>query len=305
MSVSKKKVETAEELFEQLSPASIYQQEGKGDWYGSLFRGQECKNFDLSPTAYRAFKSLKLGEQTQRQFEVYVLRELYEASHQSGYPIPAYETASHYLELGERCHSGPWPPKQLHPMLAFAQHHGVPTRLLDWTHKLYVAIYFAASAALNRLGEMVKQEGGLEKAIDKIPNSYMAVWQLSFTEEFSHTSIDRQDPVVLVRAHGANSVNIAPQGGVFTLTPDYSSGEEQPLSLEAGVQKMGDFSQLTKHIIPYREVLICLTLCNYYGVEATTLFPGVEGLVQKTNQQLLFNWLQNNIPASVLRHRGS
>lgn len=289
---------TAEKLFEKISPVSIYQQEGKGDWYGSFFRGQPCKTFDLSPTAYRAFKSLKVGEETQQEFEAYILLELYEASHKAGYPIPNYEEVLQYLER-PHYHRGTWPPEPLHSTLAFAQHHGVPTRLLDWTHKPYVAVYFAASEALSMLG----REGCVEKAAEKISNSHMAVWQLSFTEEFHHTTISRQDSVVLVRAHGANSVNIAPQGGVFTLTPDYSRGEGQPPSLETEIKKLSNSAQLTKYVIPYREVLICLTLCNYYGVEATTLFPGVEGVVQKTNQHLLFRWLQKNISADVLRHR--
>lgn len=42
----------------------------------------------------------------------------------------------------------PWPDQRILDLMAMAQHHGVPTRLLDWTTKAFTAAYFAASSAL-------------------------------------------------------------------------------------------------------------------------------------------------------------
>src|SRR5262249_3249204 len=44
-----------------------------------------------------------------------------------------------------------WPPRQLWSLLGIAQHYGVPTRLLDWSHKALTAAYFAAHGAFTRL----------------------------------------------------------------------------------------------------------------------------------------------------------
>jgi hypothetical protein len=39
--------------------------------------------------------------------------------------------------------AGIWPPRELFELMALAQHHRLPTRLLDWSRRSYVAAYFA------------------------------------------------------------------------------------------------------------------------------------------------------------------
>src|SRR5690606_11758126 len=92
-----------------------------------------------------------------------------------------------------------WPNPKLFEVMALAQHHGVPTRLLDWCRTPYVAVYFAATTALRRYRSWTNQ--------DRI-----AVWAFNIeTENLYRDNLD------VIRVPGSVSANLAAQAGVFTV----------------------------------------------------------------------------------------
>lgn len=91
------------------------------------FRGQSDQSWDLVPTAYRAFIDLLKKTSFEPAFAATIERDTYRE-----FDIAARR------ELAN---------KPMLERLSIAQHHGVPTRLLDWTLNPSVAAYFGASAS--------------------------------------------------------------------------------------------------------------------------------------------------------------
>ena len=117
------------------------------------FRGQSDQQWDLVPTAYRAFVDLSKTLPFDASNAADVERDTYRE-----FDIAASR------ELGNR---------QLLERLSIAQHHGVPTRLLDWTLSTSVAAYFAASAN---------------------PTKSAAIWALNLSKFPFPASLGRQLP---------------------------------------------------------------------------------------------------------------
>lgn len=167
-------------------------------------------------------------------------------------------------------------------LLVSAQHHGVPTRLLDWTYSPLVAAFFAT------------------RPRDEPEERERAVWRLDWKSlhekfEFPPLSLLIKDldelfgkdghftPWVLIRRGAQRDFaclleppsldqRIVAQAAVFTLCSDKSR------PFDAFLAEHGLDEALTKYVIPADEVGRIRDQLDLVGVDERRLFPDLDGV---------------------------
>jgi hypothetical protein len=165
--------------------------------------------------------------------------------------------------------TGAEPHREAFPLMALAQHHGLPTLLLDWTIRAWVAAYFAASDAAD-------DERGTRNA------SHLAVWALQRTSK-----CDDKRCSLFYEAPGGTNPNLNAQGGLFT----FFIAEDDP-SLEEYVYRLGEQKatpwKLRRMLLPLSEAPVLLKLLADEGITGASMFPGADGVVRALRERALW-----------------
>jgi len=239
-----------------------------------VFRGQSDAGWDLVPKAYRpdVIARYKLGLMAAMRdhpgqvfFEWSLLHAFIYYCDSAGLAIPndSVEFRAYFDNISRfsttfAIHTKDWPQDEVVGLMALAQHHGVPTRLLDWCARPYVACYFAAASAV-----LVGVDGAKR----------LAVFALDLGTTRSIALGIRH-----VKVPGSTSANLAVQGGSFTLVENSGyRGDDFTPNVSVESRLAGTPVSLIKFTLPQLLAPQLLDRCEKFGVTAATVFPGFDG----------------------------
>ena len=238
-----------------------------------IYRGQGASEWKLIPSVLRPTPDNPVtkswgGEvkaEEQVFLEIYVLKLFAEYCDRIGTRIPgdSREYREEVLKIDKQSkytrQPELWPNPDFLELMAIAQHHGVPTRLLDWTRNPYAAVYFAASSAVSR-------------ALKSNDTKMLSVWVLDI--ELAH--LFKQLRVVEIP--GDASPHLAAQDGLFTAHL-HSGRRGEPFNTVGLEEEFAAHSStpLLKLTTPVSESVRLLELCDKIGFSAATMYPGPDG----------------------------
>jgi hypothetical protein len=235
-----------------------------------IFRGQQVYDWELESSLDRITRG-----DSRLEAALYLYRAFKRTAHHYGTNLPDFEDHLEWLSL--------------------MQHHGAPTRLLDWTRSPFVALFFALDLAvpgtdvtLWAMDRLECKRAALHKICQLAQNDEYANLKVNtrleekqyFSNIFQSNAIYLVAPVEPFRTNERLTI----QQGVF-LCPANLHG-----SLGDNLAALGGPEQLRRWIhkikVPANVRLEALRKLNRMNINQASLFPGLDGFSRSLRVRL-------------------
>lgn len=234
--------------------------------HGWLYRGQASVVWPLSSSLERQTVRSDVAVDKRADLERRLIREFQRAYHQYASRLPPETSIIEWLSL--------------------MQHHGAPTRLVDFTYSVYVAAYFALETADDDcVVWAVNGPWACQQAVNILTNAHKEDPEKAkdpFTED--HEQLAKgwffEAPIVqLVYPINPFRLNerLRIQRGVFLIPGDVSKPFMENIR---AMPENDDPKNVVKIIIPKSERKSGLNNLFYMNIARSSLFPGLDGYAQ-------------------------
>lgn len=171
---------------------------------------------------------------------------------------------------------------------ALMQHHGAPTRLLDWTRSLLVALYFAAVEEPTKDGAVwfFAKDRLRDEMKRRFPSYFEQIMPNLEALEKQCRAPDAGEAIYVVQRIRHTSRMIAQQG-VFTMCTQVL-GEHGRVIADALKDREGSHGAW---IIEQRDKQRLLSALQAANITASALFPGIDG-IGRSMQDFVRTWRQ-------------
>jgi hypothetical protein len=246
--------------------AEIVREHGDG-W---VYRGQR-QGWDLKPTLERAIENWSLDQSIGPELERQLIRaflRVYEAN-----DLAKAEVDTLYC-------------------LSLMQHHGAPTRLLDFSYSPFVAAKFAIEAGgvgsviwcLNRAWSYRSAQAIVGDAVLRDRNTDIARDDKTFKSLCGMTA--KSQKLVFLENPLKLTSRLSVQQGIFLCPGDIS------VSFHDNLREMSDFKEphsviKLRLLMKSAETHEFTRLLRRMNITSTALFPGVDGLARSLGENLL------------------